>query len=266
MPIPNTLPQGYSVKGTSDFKSRSEDIFASLGALEEKAAVHNRYDSGSGTSSSSASQDSPSSSGSSSRLRLSQPRVDSDSKSSFKRPRSPPSNEGRKYDYYFKRPGQGRGQHRSQNKLPDHKGDSKKWKKYSLHDVKTDQMSEEANTNAALSFLATLKDRHTDESDNKMDSGNDTPKTDSESASCSGKVVFKKPVKDKQESSANEPTGQSSSSATVLNANFGAKHVMPEYKVGASKAKKKKKSQKSSLNCDKVNLGHLMDDEDEEND
>ncbi|XP_044269763.1 protein TSSC4 [Tribolium madens] len=123
--------------------------------------------------------------------------------------------------------------------IPDFKKNPHKWTKYSLADVKDEDMSDRSNTKAALSFLNELKNR-----------SNESMVTDKTEEIQ--KIVFKKvhtTVKDNLKNEDEKPSFRSS------------KVVMPEYVVGqkVKKDKKNKKIQNSSGG--QLKLDHLLDDE-----
>src|SRR5699024_3675435 len=98
--------------------------------------------------------------------------------------------------------------------IPDFKKNPHKWKKYSLADVKDEDMSDRSNTKTALSFLNELKSR------NIMDT------SDSESTSEEPrKIVFNKLPSTLKTTSLNNKEEVKSSFRS-------SKVVMPEYVVG----------------------------------
>lgn len=123
--------------------------------------------------------------------------------------------------------------------IPDFKKNPHKWKKYSLADVKDEDMSDRSNTKAALSFLNELKNRSSEEMV--------TDRTEEMQ-----KIVFKKvytTVKDDTKNEEEKPSFRSS------------KVVMPEYVVG-QKVKKDKKNRKiQSSGSAQLKLDHLFEDE-----
>lgn len=126
------------------------------------------------------------------------------------------------------------------SKIPDFQKHPDKWTKYSLHDVKDEDMSELSNKKAALSFLKELENRTiTDE--NAMDS-------------FPNKITF-------QKSMLISNIVDSESKYTFRN----SKLVMPEYSVGQKiKKEKKNKEKRSGHSSKQLMLSHLMT-EDEEN-
>lgn len=128
--------------------------------------------------------------------------------------------------------------------IPDFKKHPHKWTKYSLSDVKDEDISERGNTKAALSFLNELKQRREFEIQNESDEE-------------SKKIIFNRPKShsitikcDKEEL---KPNFQSS------------KVVMPEYVVG-QRVKKQKSRNKEGIKEKKKNelkLDHLLENEDE---
>ncbi|CAH2002592.1 unnamed protein product [Acanthoscelides obtectus] len=106
-------------------------------------------------------------------------------------------------------------------RMPDFKKNPHKWIRYSLDDVRDEDISDKGNTRAALSFLKELKDRKKSE---EMETDDDLPT----------KIVFKRhtPV----------PKVSSTDETDKLKASFsGSKIVMPEYVPGQKIKKEKKK-------------------------
>lgn len=147
----------------------------------------------------------------------------------FKRPEAPPPS-------------------RFMKSIPDFQKNPNKWTRYTLSDVTQDDMSEQSNTAAAMSFLRELK-----------------AKKDAEDMDTDGEVkaiTFKKPsnyTKNKPESDS-EKSSQSTSFRS-------SKVVMPEYVVGEKKQQKKTITTKSTVKGDKskeIKLGHLLEEDDDE--
>lgn len=127
--------------------------------------------------------------------------------------------------------------------IPDFKKNPHKWKKYSLSDVRDEDISDRGNTNAALSFLNELKHRKELEEPNA-------------SSNVSMKILFKRTGSHKKQKHDDEDVKPSFQSS---------KMVMPEYVVG-QKIKKDKTGDKSTKREDKkqqLKLEHLFANEDE---
>ncbi|KAJ8924884.1 hypothetical protein NQ315_001039 [Exocentrus adspersus] len=134
------------------------------------------------------------------------------------------------------------------SRIPDFKKNPHKWTRYSLEDVRDEDMSDECNTRTALAFLKELRDRKAKSTQEKMERLPD-------------KIVFNKNVastsvtpKEEQEESwgVSKPTFRSS------------KLIMPEYVVG-QKVKKEKKSRGNKADRGKeLKLDHLHDEEEDE--
>ncbi|EFA11351.1 U5 small nuclear ribonucleoprotein TSSC4 [Tribolium castaneum] len=121
--------------------------------------------------------------------------------------------------------------------IPDFKKNPHKWTKYSLADVKDEDMSDRSNTKAALSFLNELKNRNSEMVTDKSEEMK--------------KIVFKKvhttTVKDNLKSEDEKPSFRSS------------KVVMPEYVVGQKVKKDKKNKKIQSGGGGQLKLDHLLD-------
>ncbi|CAH1372698.1 U5 small nuclear ribonucleoprotein TSSC4 [Tenebrio molitor] len=122
--------------------------------------------------------------------------------------------------------------------IPDFKKNPHKWKKYSLADVKDEDMSDKSNTKAALSFLNELKSRNNHE-------------VKSDRAEESRKIVFKK-------------VPSVGSAINVLNTDDevkptfkSSKVIMPEYVVGEKVKKEKKNRNLKSSAIVQLKLDHL---------
>lgn len=121
--------------------------------------------------------------------------------------------------------------------IPDFKKNPHKWTKYSLADVKDDDMSDKSNTKAALSFLNELKSRTNNDEGIDEEVG-------------SKKIVFKKVLR-------KASPGNVDSQSTFRS----SKVVMPEYVVG-QKVEKDKKTPKAARNKGaELKLDHLFEDE-----
>lgn len=124
-------------------------------------------------------------------------------------------------------------------RIPDFKKNPHKWTRYSLSDVKEEDISDKANTNAALSFLKELKHRRG---------------LELQEDSSSNKILFHKPKLNQIKSKFEDDSKPSFRSSKV---------VMPEYVVG-QKIKKDKKKDTDTIKQGKVKelkLEHLMEDD-----
>lgn len=128
------------------------------------------------------------------------------------------------------------------SRIPDYRKNPHKWTKYSLEDVKNEDMSERSNTAAALSFLKEIESRK--EQEQEME-------TDGEK-----KIVFQKSVVIQKKLSDEKDEEK---------LRFrGSKVVMPEYVVGQKiKNAKKKKSTKTASATKELKLDHLMQEEED---
>ncbi|KOC64501.1 hypothetical protein WH47_01085 [Habropoda laboriosa] len=173
----------------------------------------------------------------------------------------------------FKRP-EGPAPRALSRSIPDFHKNPHKWKKYSLDDVSNDDMTEESNTRAALSFLKELKARRS------MEKAEKSEKMDIEQSGSveqnQRKVVFKprkiKTTSDvefkKPESSAdkisNIPVIVDHDDKPIFRS---SKVIMPEYVVG-QKHKKKNKKEKHIEKVDRLKqlkLDHLEEADEDEN-
>ncbi|KAK9892829.1 hypothetical protein WA026_022291 [Henosepilachna vigintioctopunctata] len=125
-------------------------------------------------------------------------------------------------------------------RLPDFKKNPHKWTKYSLDDVKDEDISEKGNTKAALSFLKELSVRNDKNIMENQDNDQELPK----------KIVFQRPILN------NETTGVTTEESVSFR---GSKIVMPEYVIG-QKVKKDRKNRikKSKEDHQMVKLNHLF--------
>ncbi|KAJ8981077.1 hypothetical protein NQ317_007214 [Molorchus minor] len=132
------------------------------------------------------------------------------------------------------------------NRIPDFKKNPHKWTKYSLDDVKEDDMSDKGNTRAALSFLKELEDRKSTNMECDDDGNDDLPT----------KITFKRytyPVSIKKEDNKDEDISKPSFRSSKV--------VMPEYVVG-QKAKKDKKNNSTKTTTGKeLKLDHLYEED-----
>lgn len=127
--------------------------------------------------------------------------------------------------------------------IPDFKKNPHKWTKYTLSDVRDEDISETSNTKAALAFLNDLKQRKELEEKTVSDS-------------FSKKVVFNRPVANKKELTEDSDSKPSFRSSKV---------VMPEYVVGQKKKREKNFVNESIKQGKKqeLKLDHLLENEDE---
>ncbi|KAF3428003.1 hypothetical protein E2986_10954 [Frieseomelitta varia] len=174
----------------------------------------------------------------------------------------------------FKRP-EGPAPRALSRNIPDFHKNPHKWKKYSLDDVSNDDMTEESNTRAALSFLKELKARKSVEKiqeSEKMDvdeSGSGrrsqakiTFKSKKQKTSAED-VEFKKP-ENNADKTGNTPVIIETDDKPVFRS---SKIIMPEYVVGQKK-KKKVKRDIHPMKVDRakqLKLDHLEEPDEEEN-
>nr|CAI5823559.1 unnamed protein product [Callosobruchus analis]CAI5847074.1 unnamed protein product [Callosobruchus analis] len=127
-------------------------------------------------------------------------------------------------------------------RMPDFKKNPHKWIRYSLDDVRDEDISDKGNTKAAMTFLKELRDRKRSE--------------DMETDDLPSKIVFKRHTPIAKLNSTDE--------TDKLKASFsGSKIVMPEYVPGQKIKKEKKK--KVIERGKELKLDHLdAPDEDEE--
>lgn len=134
------------------------------------------------------------------------------------------------------------------NRIPDFKKNPHKWTKYSLEDVKDEDISEKGNANAAFSFLKQLKERKSLE----MESND----SNADSRELPTKIIFKRhtSLTVKAEDDVDDKPSFKSS-----------KVVMPEYIVGQKvKKEKKTKNENASGKGKELKLDHLLEDDDED--
>ncbi|CAL7935235.1 unnamed protein product [Xylocopa violacea] len=171
----------------------------------------------------------------------------------------------------FKRP-EGPAPRALNRSVPDFHKNPHKWKKYSLDDVSKDDMTEESNRRAALSFLKELKARKSGkkvEESQKMDV--DEPESverdqekvifRSKKAKTPTEIKFRKP-EDNTENVDNVVVIENDDKPIFRN----SKVIMPEYVVG-QKQKKKNKREKHFVKVDRLKqlkLGHLEEPDEEE--
>ncbi|KAF2892914.1 hypothetical protein ILUMI_13250 [Ignelater luminosus] len=126
-------------------------------------------------------------------------------------------------------------------RLPDYQINPHKWTRYSLGDVKSEDMSERANTSAAMSFLKEMELRKS-QSEELQD--NQTPH----------KIMFKKTSR-----------GVGNKECPSVSSFRNSKLVMPEYVVGQKKVQKQKEKKiKENSDAKEIKLGHLLE-EDQDN-
>ncbi|XP_046398550.1 protein TSSC4 [Ischnura elegans] len=145
--------------------------------------------------------------------------------------------------------------------IPDFKRNPHKWVRYDLGDVSQDDMSEQANRSAAMSFLHELDERRKRERDDDGTLGDGAkPITFRNPKKSSCQLLEKEKLTGKAEEEEEKPHFRSS------------KLVMPEYIVGEKRAKKKAKrvvkvgssDGKSETAAAAVKLGHLVDEDEVE--
>ncbi|XP_076386239.1 uncharacterized protein LOC143263905 [Megachile rotundata] len=170
----------------------------------------------------------------------------------------------------FKRP-EGPAPRASNRNVPDYHKNPHKWKKYSLDDVSNDDMTEQSNTRAALSFLKELKTRRlTNKSEEEMDVEESNSVENNES-----KIIFKsRKTKTASDIQFKKPENEAEdiNNATVIVDSEdkpifrSSKIIMPEYVVG-QKQKKKSKKEKPQIKLDRsiqLKLDHLEELDEEE--
>lgn len=129
------------------------------------------------------------------------------------------------------------------NRIPDFKKNPHKWTRYSLDDVRDEDISDKGNTKAALSFLKELEERKSQDIDCDQEVDCRPPK----------KIIFKKHT-----STAITPKGDENPD-TCKPSFRSSKVVMPEYVVG-QKMKKEKKNQNLKTGKGKeLKLDHLLE-------
>jgi hypothetical protein len=151
--------------------------------------------------------------------------------------------------------------------VPDYHRNPHKWIKYSLGDVSQEDMSDQSNTAAALSFLKEMQERKRQQEMEVDESG-------------PGQITFKQPKnKTKLFTQHGAPlcltsgmtSGESTTSEdTITRPSFkSSKLIMPEYVVGMTKKKDKKKHAKHAHSPPNENitsvikLQHLAEDDGE---
>ncbi|XP_016904289.1 U5 small nuclear ribonucleoprotein TSSC4 isoform X1 [Apis cerana] len=173
----------------------------------------------------------------------------------------------------FKRP-EGPAPRALNRSIPDFHKNPHKWKKYSLDDVSNDDMTEESNTRAALSFLKELKARRSLEKlkqSEKMDINESDLVNKSQmkiifkskKKKISTEIGFKKPENNTNNID-NIPIIIENNDKPVFK---NSKLIMPEYVVG-QKRKTKVKKEKCVAKVDRskqLKLDHLEELDEEEN-
>lgn len=133
--------------------------------------------------------------------------------------------------------------------VPDYHRNPHKWIKYSLEDVSQEDMSDQSNTAAALSFLKEMRERKRQQ---EMAVEDKAP----------GHITFKQPKNKTKLFSQNDAITRPSFRSSKL--------IMPEYVVGMSKKKDKKKHDKhghllqNENITSEIKLQHLRDDDDDD--
>jgi len=133
--------------------------------------------------------------------------------------------------------------------VPDYHRNPHKWIKYSLEDVSQEDMSDQSNTAAALSFLKEVRERKRQQ---EMAVEDKAP----------GPVTFKQPK--------NKTKLLSQHDAITRPSFRSSKLIMPEYIVGMSKKKDKKKHDKhdhlppNENITSEIKLQHLTEDDDDD--
>jgi hypothetical protein len=162
----------------------------------------------------------------------------------------------------FKRPDAPPPRFKNKN-VPDYHRNPHKWIKYSLGDVSQEDMSDQSNTAAALSFLKEMKER---KRPNEMEVDDIVP----------DQITFKEPVSVggvlSQQGTSRIFAGTRGDSANEdAKACFqSSKLIMPEYIIGMTKKKDKKKHEKldhfpqNENITSKIKLQHLTEEDDSE--
>jgi hypothetical protein len=147
--------------------------------------------------------------------------------------------------------------------VPDHHRNPHKWIKYSLGDVSEEDMSDQSNTAAALSFLKEMQERKSQE---KMEVD----------YSASSQIIFKQPKNktkllsqyDTSIGLINDMTSEDSRDSNVEKPSFrSSKLIMPEYVVGMTEKKNRRKHEKldhlpqNENISSKIKLQHLLEED-----
>ncbi|CAH1155329.1 unnamed protein product [Phaedon cochleariae] len=132
--------------------------------------------------------------------------------------------------------------------IPDFKKNPHKWTKYSLDDVKDEDISDKTNTKAALSFLKELRDRRSTE----IGENNERSMPDSQQ-----KIIFQRHAKIEKKGTESDPEDLKSTFRS-------SKVVMPEYVVGQKVKKDRKPKSKTGSRGKELKLVHLFDEAEDE--
>lgn len=173
----------------------------------------------------------------------------------------------------FKRP-EGPAPRALNRNIPDFRRNPHKWRKYSLDDVSNNDMTEQSNTRAALSFLKELKARrlvhNVDESEgmNIDEPGSVEQKSKkigfkAKKLHTASNVEFRKPETEIDEMNDVQVIIEHNDKPIFRS----SKIIMPEYVVG-QKQKKKNKKEKSTIKVDRskqLKLDHLNEPDEEDN-
>jgi hypothetical protein len=149
--------------------------------------------------------------------------------------------------------------------IPDYHRNPHKWIKYSLGDVSQEDMSDQSNTAAALSFLKELQERKSQE---KMEVDDSAPR----------QITFRQPQNKTKLPSQHDKsvciisgTTSGRSTADEAKPSFrSSKLIMPEYVIGVTKKKDKRKHEKldhihqNENITSKIKLQHLTEEDDSE--
>ncbi|EEB18555.1 conserved hypothetical protein [Pediculus humanus corporis] len=150
---------------------------------------------------------------------------------------------------------------KKRNKVPDFQRNPHKWTKYSLGDVTQNEMSNETNTAAAMSFLRDIEiQKLKTRVKMEVDDSNDCKSK----PVCTNGHLFNLPTIKREIKKDCEPTLENSSE-TPKSVFKGTKFVMAEYVVGQNK-KQCKKINKKNDNVEKgkeIFLNHIHEYEDE---
>ncbi|ALC43681.1 CG6674 [Drosophila busckii] len=154
----------------------------------------------------------------------------------------------------FKKPELPIGRCLKPRKTPDYQINPHKWKKYSLADA---DISDQSNSSAALAFLKQMDARREAEADDIAD----------DEAGRANKIEFKKTSK-LQRNFAQRREIEVDDAEVDKPQLRGSKLVMPEYVIGQKSTKKAKKTRISNQEraAGKLQLSHLEEPEEEEQD
>lgn len=151
--------------------------------------------------------------------------------------------------------------------IPDHHRNPHKWKRYSLDDVQSSDMSDKTNTISALSFLNKLKqqkskNKHDTESKMEIDRANKYSIASSSSSSSGSAVLYEKPSNKQKNNQSFEITTNDNEKIMYR----GSKIILPEYVVGQKPINKSKKEKVKIQNVDRrkqLKLNHLEEFDDD---